>query len=346
MTDVELLNFFMQGLAPGIEDCWDLQPNPDDPDYYEELYAIAQALNREFVTRIDDLRRERNPATAVEKLQDYEVALGLTYTSAAQFGSTAQRQQQIVGRFRETGGLSVGSIQTVMQAYFGYNDPTEIVVIEPDRTALNAAHTYPFPGTPATGTTIRLTYNVRDEPWVSDMGAQVFISMYITGGSGADGIVELKGPDGFLKEWRVDDYRSLGQVMGMNLVFDLVLYAPEFAPQLSADGTYYQRRAILGDWTLTVKNMTEVTTAALFVEAIGRTASGSDGLGAAAFDWGVLAEGAKLGPNADLIGAQAAIKRMNHCHLIGNVIYDAADVASTPAIPDDPNAIPDNSIPG
>src|SRR4051794_12399517 len=102
----------LQGLAPGIADAWDLQPSPADPDFYEELYAVAQAVKFAVKDRIDQLRTERNPAAAVEKLEDYELALGLLYTNAAQFGTVAQRQGQITGRFRESGGLTKFSLQT------------------------------------------------------------------------------------------------------------------------------------------------------------------------------------------------------------------------------------------
>ena len=63
-----MLDFMFQGLAPGIADSWDLQPNPSDPDFYEELLAIAQSLKFAVKDRIDQLRTERNPATAIEKL--------------------------------------------------------------------------------------------------------------------------------------------------------------------------------------------------------------------------------------------------------------------------------------
>ena len=140
MEAVELLDLMLQGLAPGVTEAWDLQPNPEDPDYYEELFAIAQSLKWAVKDRIDTLRTERNPAAAAEKLQDYELALGLQFTTTAQYGSTAQRQGQIVGRFRETGGITKFSLQTVMRAYLKYADPSQIQIIEPDRAALFGAH--------------------------------------------------------------------------------------------------------------------------------------------------------------------------------------------------------------
>jgi uncharacterized protein YmfQ (DUF2313 family) len=345
---LELLDFMTQGLAPGIlENCWDFAPNPLDPDLYEEWYAIAASFKTAVTDRIDALRRERNPAQAVEKLEDFEVTLGLHFTQTAQFGTDAQRQGQLVGRFRESLPLTIAGIQTIMQPYLLYADPTQIQVIEPNRAAQKAAHTYAFPSAVSIpfGTAVTITANVTDDSFVSDMGAQLFINLQVAG-SAASGFITLTGPDDFSVGFDMGDYLSLGVPSGMNTVFDLVLYAPQFAPQLNADKTGYNRRQIKGLWKLTVRNMDVINTASVFVEGVGRNAAGQDGLGAAMFEWGVLAEHAKMGAGADLAGAAAAIQRINHAHLIGDLILDPEGVNVTPMIPDDPNAIPNEGIPG
>jgi hypothetical protein len=347
MTDEELLNFMMQGLAPGIiENCWDFDPNPLDPDFYEEWYAVAQGFNQALVARIDALRRERNPAAAIEKLEDFEVALGLHFTNTAQFGTDAQRQAQIVGRFREGQPLSISGIQTVLQPYLKYADPATIQVLEPNRAAQKTAHTYAFPSAVAVGTGVTIDANVTDDSYVSDMGAQVLINVQVAG-TPVNAFVNLTSPDGFVKTWFLADYASLGTVVGPNTVLDLVLYAPEFGPKLGADKIHYVRHPIRGTWQLTVKNMDTINTASVFVEGVGRNAAGQDGLGAAMFEWGVLADPALLGVGADLIGAAAAIKRINHSHLIGSLVLgDSGGLGGGAMIPDDTNAIPDMGIPG
>lgn len=343
MDAKELLDFMLQGLAPGIADSWDLQPNPADPDFYEELYAVAQSLKFAVKDRIDALRTERNPAAAIEKLQDYELALGLLQTRTAQFGTVSQRQGQVVGRFREFGGLSKAAIQTVMQAYLKYASPADILVIEADRPATKAIHTYAFPAPYSPPAVVSVT--VPDDSYVSDGGAQLRINAQVAG-AGTSGIIELTGPDGFKHRWDLFDYRSLGVVVGPNTVFDLELRAQDFAPRLADDGYTWVRRKIAGTWTLKVQNLNLVNSAGLFVEGVGRNAAGQDGRGAALFEWGVLAETAKLGAGADLIGAAEAVRRMDHCHLNGHLLLDGRDITSLAAIPDDPNAIPDMCIPG
>lgn len=348
MTDSEVLDFLVQGLPPGTLDAWDFAPNPAEPDLYEEWLALAQSVKAFVVDRIDALRRERNPAAAAEKLQDFELALGLQYSSTATFGTVQQRQAQVVGRFRETAGLTRAGLQTVMQAYLQYADPSQIQIIEPNRAALRVQHSYLFvaPAALGTSTTIDLAMpggEVPDRAYVSDMGAQLRVNVQVAG-SGSSGIIELHSPEGVVKSWALDDYRPLSVVVAGNAVFNLQLYAPEFGPQL-VDGIHYVRRQVGGAWKLVIKNMDQLNSASLFVEGVGRDpAPGADGLGAALFEWGVLAESAKLGAGADLAGAEAAIARMNHCHLRGFLIRDGGMTMA--AIPDDPGAIPDASIPG
>lgn len=330
MTAAEMLDFMLQGLAPGVTDCWDLEPNAADPDIYEELYAIAQAATWAVKDRVDALRRERNPSTSVEKLPDFELALGLQYSNTSQNGSIKQRQAQVLGRFRETGGLTLDSLRAVMNSYLNYADRTQIVITEPDRAALKAAHTYDFVYPAALGASTTVLLNtvggvVADAGFISDMGAQLFINVQVAG-SGSSGIIQLVGPDGFTREWAVNDYRSLGVVVGMNTVFDLVLYAPEFAPYLDPDGYTVRRRGVFGIWTLVIKNMDQLNSSSLFVEGVGRSNAGVDGLGAEMFRWSVDADSTKVGAGYDLLGAAAAVVRMNHAHLDGKLKYDGVVV--------------------
>lgn len=188
--------------------------------------------------------------------------------------------------------------------------------------------------------------NVADDSYVSDMGAQVLINVQVAG-TAANAFVTLTGPDGYAINWNLADYLSLGVVVGPNTVYDLALYAPQFGPKLGADKIHYVRHPIRGIWKLTVKNMDTINTASVFVEGVGRNAAGQDGLGAAMFEWGVLADPALVGSGADLIGAADAIRRINHSHLLGSLILgDSGGLGGGAMIPDDPNAIPDMGIPG
>ena len=345
MDAKELLDFLVQGLPPGLSDSWDLQPNPADPDFYEELYALAQGVKWAVTDRIERLRAERNPATAVEKLEDYELALGLLQTRTGQFGTIAQRQGQVVGRFRESGGLTKFAIRTVMQSYLRYADPADILVIEADRAATKAVHTYAFTAPLVLTGVTNLTVNVPDDSYVSDGGVQLRIGVETIGAPTAP-VIEITGPDGFKHRWDIAYYESLGVVVGANTVFDLELRAQDFAPRLADDGYTWVRRRINGTWTLTLRNLDKLNFAGLFVEGVGRNSAGQDGRGYALFEWGVLAETAKLGAGADLLGAAEAVRRMDHCHLNGHLLLDGHDITSLAAIPDDPNAIPDEGIPG
>src|SRR5689334_3448865 len=65
--------------------------------------AIAMAARLKGTDAIDELRTERRPQPAIAKRPDWERAFGITKTRTALYGSTAQRQQQLVARFREGG---------------------------------------------------------------------------------------------------------------------------------------------------------------------------------------------------------------------------------------------------
>ena len=160
-----------------------------------------------------------------------------------------------------------------MQAYLRYQDPSQIEIFEPNRAALKTAHTYFFSTVSGGGGTINLFVIVTDTAFVSDMGAQVRVNVQVAG-SGSSAIIQLTGPDGFLHEWDLIDYLSLGVVVGPDTVFDLQLYAQDFAPKLAADGYTWVRRQVAGAWKLTFKNLDAVNSASLFVEGVGRGPGG------------------------------------------------------------------------
>src|SRR5512146_2647759 len=73
------------------------------------LDALAEAIKTFGYDLVDRLRRELNPATTVEKLVDWEEALGLLGSYTARNGSIAQRQAAVVGKLREFGALTVAN---------------------------------------------------------------------------------------------------------------------------------------------------------------------------------------------------------------------------------------------
>jgi hypothetical protein len=85
---------------------------------------------------------------------------------------------------------------------------------------------------------------------------------------------------------------------------------------------------IRGTWSLGLSNSSVsdavvVDDLGLFVEGIGRDSVGGDGLGAAAFEFGIYADPAHLAENgtpADFAAARLAIDRIKQAHTLGDLL--------------------------
>lgn len=331
----DVLAFLLQGLPAGqTENVWDFAPSPSDPDFYEEWRAIAQALDTFVVGRLEAMTREQNPATAVEKLPDFEQLMGLSFSDLVVRGTTEQRQAQVVSRIREPGAATLPGIRALLQPYLRYDDPSQIQVLETDRAALTAAHSYAFPGLPAAMPVAGLFDVVdlgviADGGRVSDAGAQVFVTVtgpidsmaFVLTCTGAEPVNFLAG--------------SLGIGGVTNTTF--VLQAPELA------GVSLDARPAWKLFYRSLGNAATLESAALFVEGIGRDAAGVDALGAVIFEWAVVVDPLLTGAGADLIGAAAAVQRIAPAHTQATLFVKKG--GNLLAIPDLDTTLPDTSIP-
>jgi hypothetical protein len=273
---------------------------------------------------LDTLRAETNPATSVQKISEWFSALGLTGTYVDNKGTTAQKQQAILARLRESGPFTPYTISSVIGPLLGYFPTTPVQVIECDRPMLTLLHSYdvavgadvPIP----TGQTTTLAIPVNDGGIVSKMGAQ--LELHFATNPVSSYTFVLTAPDGTSKTWT-----------RTSLDLPLLLYAPSLAGA-----------KIQGTWTLAITNNSGVsntlyTASFLFVEGLARGQS----TGGAIFEWGVYVAPAHVGENgaaADLAGARLAIKRLKHAHTVGNLIQSLApwpDISSgiNSSIPDE-----------
>jgi hypothetical protein len=286
---------------------------------YRFLDSIAEVLRAYGYDLLDQLRGELNPATCVQKLSDWERALGLTTSYAATAGTTAQRQTGVLSRLREFGAFTNANCRAIIGPLLGYVDPGQLVVLEASRDKLRAAHTYgdatPNPnGLPAT----RELW-LYDGGRVSRAGAQ--LDVVLTTPALDSVAVVLTAPDGRSRRWT-----ALGSGTAAGARFRL--YAPAMA---GAPCT--------GRWTIVATGASgSLDLVQLFVEGIGLS-----GLGGDLFDWGVVVDPALAGKNGipvDLAAAQTAIERIKHAHTKGHILR------SVVAIPDDALTIPDQFVPG
>lgn len=335
MTQADAKRLLISLLPDGSEDLYAL----DNTDLIGGwINSLAGALKECGADRLDTLIRELNPATISENIEAWEAATGLSQTPIALYGSTEQRKNAVLAVLRMRGAFSLDDIRAILQPYFLYADPTQIEILEPNRTAQRTAHTYagsalgPSPA-------VFGSVSVADDPRVSPAGAILTFALTTTR---LDALVlTVSGPGGYFAQrvagfFDTEATSVVGQTYRVNL--------PEFAGQ-----------TINGTWTVewfssALVNVT-ILSWSLFVEGLGMNYAGSpptpngEGLGAAQFDFVVVADPALLGTGYDLDGAQRALTRWKPAHTQGGITILSDALGTVCAIPDTINAIPDNAIP-
>jgi hypothetical protein len=326
LTVDDVYRRLVAALPGGVEDVYDLTKSGD---YYRFYQVIAAALKTYSYDQIDLLRREIVPQLAQYKLPDWERVFGVETTQAAQLGTVPERQAQIVGAWRAAAGQgsSIPVVQAVLGPLLGYNADTPVEVLECDRAALKASHTYSTladislvaGATESVGIPVHL-----DGGTVAAMGAQLTLNFATAPTSGYS--IKLTAPDGKSRTWT-----------GTWAATTVILYGPELAGA-----------RINGTWTLAVTRSaggganTLVAGAQLFVEGIAR---GQETAGAI-FTWAVYADPAHVGESgtpANFDAAQAAIDHIAFAYTRGFLVIS---LAPWPDVVSGPNAaIPDRCLP-
>lgn len=329
-TDKEAKEILIGGLPDGIEQFYDLERG----DISKYFGAIGSALKKAGFDLLDTLRLEINPSTMLQKIPDWENALGLSATSTALFGTLVQRRNQVLGRLRENGGLTLADIRAAMQPYFLYQDPNQIQILEPNRAALKTLHTYPYVGAPVIPplATRSVFIPVLDDPKVSPAGAQ--LNFRVTTMDLAQlGVIVKGSPDVSY------DFGSLGQGSAASL--DFTIGMPQFSGQ-----------SIFKTWEIQFLTNTvgaTISNISLFVEGLGRNYDVNgmeigEGLGAAMFTFAVVMDLALVGPGYNPEGAKLALKRITPAHC-GSSLFTKAMGGTLCAIPDLITTLPDLCIP-
>jgi hypothetical protein len=281
--------------------------------------GVAETLKTFGFDLVERLRREVNPASATELLRVWESALDLSETETAQRGTLSQRRATVLARLRERDAFTHLLVRTVFAPLLGIADSSALRVLETDRTAMRAAHTYSHGHADSGGLpVIALALYVPDGGVVSDAGPQIVVDA--DGFDGPDLLVSLTAPDGRRAEWRITAPPPLSRVF----------YAPEFAGA-RCDGL----------WHLTIINEPNTGSLvirgwSLFVEGVG-----PHGLARDVFDWGVYVDPNNAGATGplDLRSARAALTRIQHAHTSGTLVFSLA------AVPDEPPSLPDQCLP-
>lgn len=321
MDELQLFDELVAAFPTGFAQTQDL----DHPDGFgPELRAIAQLLKVSCIDLVASLRRNATPLRAdAPRIAEWEETLAQRPRPAA---TLAQRRLAVASRLRESGPCTYDLVRAVVGPLLDYADPSQLEIIEVDRDTLRAAHTYAFPGFPASSP-LTTSVSILDVAKIGDPGVQ--LDLLITTTNLAALGVQITSPDG-------KSATKLNFARG-NVAGQLIrIYFPELAGAQAG-----------GTWTVLLNSMapgTSFLALQLFAEGFGRD-SGGEGLGAAIFEWVVVADPALMGPNADLEAARDAIARINYATRLGTLILKPAPLLLAP-YPDSPPAIPNRFIPG
>ena len=304
------------------------------------LWGLAGALKETLTDRIEQLRSEVNPSTILELIPDWEQALGLNQTPIALYGTPDQRRNAVLGRLRMSGSFSLDDIRAIVQPYFLYQDPTQIEILEASRSALETAHTYTLgaflivviPGVPAT-----VWADVADDGRISP--AEAILNINLSCPDLSQLAVALKPPGG---SWTIWGYGAIS-------TYPLAVVNQN----IRLHDIWHKGNPVKGRWLIEFTSTvpTTVNTYSVFVEGVGNLFAGlppvkvGEGLGAAIFNFAVVADPTKLGSGYDLEGAQRAISLWKPGHVNGILAYRSLLAGLICAIPDSENAIPDIGIP-
>jgi hypothetical protein len=334
LTAAEVRDVLIGLLPPGAADLYDLASPGSNVSLLFDAMADTFKVGSDLA---DTVRVELFPGTATTagKLPDWERALGLVTTPTTLTGTQAQRQAQVVARLREYGSGTLQDIRGAVEPLLGYQgaDVGTLQIIECDRATMRTDHTYPLSNiTIGASSTSTGTVFVRDTANVGQASAAFYFTL--THANIENLTFSLLAPDSTAVVWTLGSGSVTGQAY--------VLRSPGFAGV-----------PIYGTWTVAIVNSGAPTgtaaTVGVFVEGIGRDASGYDAQGGALFQWGVFADALK-NRNPSYVAAQAALDRIKPAHTNARVIFGPAAISpdldgKVGAIPGTLSAQPGNCIP-
>lgn len=330
---------FLVGLLPkGTTDWLDVESAVSNLG--QLFYAHGGGWKTYGLDLIDTLRRELNPAAMEQKIPDWEAALGLSETPIAKYGTTAQRRNAVLAWLRQSGSFSLPDIRAVVQPYFLYANSSNIAIVETSRSALTTLHTRTSSTivTITAGNSSYQDFTVLDD---GDAAPGLRVVLNWTGTISTTTTVLLVSNAG-VKFWSHEDFGT-----GAALAQDVTLWAPELT------GVGFP---VGGTWRIYVfsgANDVTINSWSLIVEGVGVLYDGytppnriGQGLGAAMYEFAVVAQEDLLGTGYDLVGAQRALNRIKPAHVNCTIVWRATGAGAAYAIPDTRSATPDAAIPG
>lgn len=326
ISNEDALDLLVQLLPEGAAKLYGILNKSGDP--YEFYAAIADAFKTYCYDQIDILRGENNPLTAIYRVTDYEAVLGLSASATALTGTLQQRRNAIVSKLRESGAFTLANIRAIIAPLLGYANASDLQVIESDRAAQTAAHTYTATGGAiGANTSLSVSIVVNDDGGLSSAGLQ--LQLPITSTNPEQLSVSVTGPT---------TGTGSGQIV-LNFTAGSFPAGAVTANVFQLNDLTSKGKWITGTWTVRVWTGAAVCTlgtVSLFAEGCGqRDSGGYDGLGASQFKFLVYADAAKMGVSgaASLEAARGALKRIQPAYALGTVVSNASAQPSASLFP-------------
>lgn len=289
----------------------------------------AEVIADTVIASVDQISLDSCPLTCgAERLAEWEGNLSLSATKTTLTGTLDQRRNQVISRLRLRGAMTLAKIRAVVAPCLDMA-AADVEVIEPDAAEQRTLHTYQQGSLGSGSFTVvviqTVDFWVNDDGPVSPAGAQVDVQ--VTCADLSKLIGRLYAPDGTYVTLPSGRFgRGVAVAQTVRLHFPTIR-----APR------------VMGKWSLSVwpeAGTGSVDDAWLFVEGTGRSSS------LAKFEYGVIVDAAKVGPDADVTAAQDAMLSIRDGTRLDGVIYQSALLGPTDhgAVPED-NAIPDACIP-
>lgn len=339
-SHAEALDFVHGLMPPGFEELYDLDAEDGIGGILE---ALAESLREFGHDAADHLARELLPTTAVDKLPDWERALGVSADEIAAAATLPARQAQVGGRLRELGGSGTqATVRAVVGLLLGYADPADVSIVRPLRADLHNAHekvdvsgfAIPGPGS------VAITFDVADAGQVSRAGV-LLRTFGLVFADPTQLTITVVGPTG-----------PHGQA---NVTIPAAQLGRRPFTGAPPNNAFWARDAagasIAGTWTVTFTSSGGAGTfdeLYFLVEGVGREANGSQGLLHTLFEWSVLVDPQLAGARGYALygAAEKAIRRLTRAHTGGGLAYMATPGSGGGdfARADDDNAIADHCV--
>lgn len=283
--------------------------------------GCAEALKTFGYDVLDRLHREISPSRCIDDIPDWEKALGLTSSYTALNGTIDQRRAGIIAKLREFGAFTLPNARAILAPLLGYADGSKLQMLEVDRTAMRAAHTYTNTQAQSSTYVVASSVYVNDGGTLSSAGAQVRVQL--PAAPTLPLTFYLLAPSGKYTSWAAG---KLGPASAQYQLYEHTLVGTP----CNGTWTFY---VVANSFSAPVA----LSSWSLFVEG-----AGLSGLGGDMVDWGTYADPALMGSSGvppDLQAARTAIARIEHAHTRGYLLR------SLVAIPDAPLTLPDSTLP-